>query len=124
MSSKVQIFISLNTPSSKNSRVWTGKFFVSSKTVQRWIKATEKEWKDNRKSFLNLIKNKNKPYKIGLYFIRDSKRRFDYNNVSQIVFDLMQKYEWIDDDSAYDITPVYLGFEVDKDKAGVYISVL
>ena len=71
-----------------------------------------------------MIKDKEKPYKIELYFIRDSKRRFDYINVAQIIFDLMQEYGYIEDDDSQNIIPVFKGFEVDKDRTGVKIEVL
>jgi len=117
------IFIQGNVCSSKNSKVWTGKFLVSSKQTARYVKLTENQWIINRDLFLQMIEGKQKPYKIHLYFIRDSKREFDYNNVSQILFDLMQKYKWIEKDSAYHVIPVFDGFEVDKQKAGVIIKV-
>ena len=61
---------------------------------------------------------------IELYFIRDSKRKFDYINAAQIVFDLMQEYGYIEDDDSTNIIPVFKGFEVDKSRAGVEIEVL
>ena len=71
-----------------------------------------------------MIKDKEKPYKIELYFIRDSKRRFDYINVAQIIFDLMQEYGYIEDDDSQNIIPVFKGYKVDKSRAGVEIEVL
>ena len=70
------------------------------------------------------VGKKTPPYSVGMYFIRDSKRRFDYNNISQIVTDLMAKHDWIEDDNADCIIPVFLGYEVDKKNAGVEITVL
>lgn len=115
------IFIEYNTPSSKNSKVWTGRYLISSPQTMKYIKNTENSWKEQKAPFLSLISNYEKPYKIGLYFVRDSKRRFDYNNASQIVTDLMKKYEWIEDDNAYELLPVFLGFSINKQKPGVYI---
>ena len=91
------IFISGNVPSSKNSKQWTGK---------------------------EMIKGKEKPYKVGFYFIRDSKRKFDYINAAQLPLDLMQDYDWIEDDDSSNIIPVFLGYEVDKRNAGVRIEIL
>ena len=71
-----------------------------------------------------MIKDKEKPYKIELFFIRDSRRRFDYINAAQIIFDLMQEYGYIEDDNSTNIIPVFSGFEVDKARAGVEIRVL
>jgi len=118
------IFIPLNTPSSKNSKQWTGKFLVSSKPVQRYIKETKELWIANKDIFHSMTKGSKKPYKIGLYFIRDSRRKFDYINAAQILFDLMVKYEWIDDDNCDEILPLFLGYEVDKQNAGVRIFLI
>ncbi|WP_319372188.1 hypothetical protein [uncultured Ilyobacter sp.] len=116
-----KIFISGNVPSSKNSKQWTGKFLVMSDTCKRYIKTSEAEYVIKRNKFLKALQGKEKPYKIGFYFIRDSKRKFDYINAAQLPLDLMQKYGWLEDDDCHNVIPVFLGHEVDKEKAGMYI---
>lgn len=123
------IFIAGNTPSSKNSKQFvtlkSGKtLLINSKTVQKYIKESKADWLVNKNEFLKMLKGKEKPYKIELYFIRDSKRRFDYINAAQIIFDLMQEYSYIEDDDSTNIIPIFKGFEVDKARAGVEIRVL
>lgn len=123
------IFIKGNTPSSKNSKQFVtlknGKtMLLNSKTVQKYIKESKGDWLVNKNEFLKMLKGKEKPYRIELYFIRDSKRRFDYINVAQIIFDLMQEYGYIEDDDSTNIIPIFKGFEVDKCRAGVIIRVL
>lgn len=123
------IFISGNTPSSKNSKQFvtlkTGKtLLINSKIVQKYIKESKADWLINKNEFFKMLKDKEKPYKVELYFIRDSKRKFDYINAAQIVFDLMQEYGYIEDDDSQNIIPVFKGFEVDKTKAGVEIEIL
>ena len=123
------IFISGNTPSSKNSKQFatlkSGKTtLLNSKTTQNYIKNSKADWLLNKNKFLSMVKNKSKPYKIELFFIRDSKRKFDYINATQIVFDLMQEYGYIEDDDSTNVIPVFKGFKVDKAKAGVEIRVL
>lgn len=123
------IFITGNTPSSKNSKQFvtlkSGKtLLINSKTVQKYIKESKVDWIKNKTEFLKMLKDKEKPYKIELYFIRDSRRRFDYINAAQIIFDLMQEYGYIDDDDSTNIIPIFKGFEVDKVRAGVMIRVL
>ena len=123
------IFINGNTPSSKNSKQFvtlkSGKTtLLNSKTTQNYIKNSKADWLLNKNKFKKMIKDKEKPYKVELFFIRDSKRRFDYINAAQIVFDLMQEYGYIDDDDSTNIIPVFKGFEVDKGRAGVEIEVL
>ena len=123
------IFIQGNTPSSKNSKQFVtlknGKtMLLNSKNCTKYIKESKGDWIKNKTEFLKMLKDKEKPYKIELYFIRDSKRRFDYINSAQIVFDLMQSYGYIDDDDSNNVIPVFSGFEVDKSRAGVEIRVL
>ncbi len=120
------IFISGNMPSSKNSKQWTGKCLIKSKTVRKYLDNNEYQWNlpKNKAEFKKMLKDKEKPYRIGFYFIRDSRRRFDLINAAQLPCDLMVKYDWIDDDNADEIIPVFLGYEVDKENAGVEISVL
>ena len=123
------IFISGNTPSSKNSKQFvtlkTGKtLLINSKTVQKYLKESKADWLINKNEFLKMLKGKEKPYKVELFFIRDSKRRFDYINAAQIIFDLMQEYGYIEDDDSTNVIPVFKGFEVDKGRAGVEIEVL
>ena len=118
------IFINGNVPSSKNSKQWTGKMLINSKTVRNYMKNHCDEWRKNTGKFKEMIKGKEKPYRIGFYFIRDSKRKFDYINAAQLPLDLMQDYDWIEDDDVNNVIPVFLGYEVDKKNAGVRIEIL
>ncbi|MHB9304171.1 hypothetical protein ACW0S0_04620 [Fusobacterium polymorphum] len=123
------IFISGNTPSSKNSKQFVTlkngkKLLLNSKIVRKYIDKSEMDWIFNKTEFFKMLKGKNKPYKIELYFIRDSRRKFDYINAAQIIFDLMQEYGYIEDDDSTNVIPVFKGFEVDKARTGVEISVI
>ena len=123
------IFIAGNTPSSKNSKQFvtlkTGKtLLINSKTVQKHLKESKADWLINKNEFLKMLKGKEKPYKVELFFIRDSKRRFDYINAAQIIFDLMQEYGYIEDDDSTNVIPIFKGYKVDKIGAGVKIDVL
>mgnify|MGYP000907984799 CR=1 FL=1 len=128
------IFIPGNTPSSKNSKriititnKKTGKKttrLINSEVTEKYIKTSKIDWILNKRNFLKMLENKEKPYKIELFFIRDSKRKFDYINAAQIVFDLMQEYGYIEDDDSINVIPVFKGFEVDKARTGVEISVI
>lgn len=126
------IFIKGNVPSLKNSKQFyknkkTGKLFIStSDTVKKYLSLYEYQWnlEENKKKFKKLIKNKEKPYKIAFYFTRDTKRRFDYINIVQLPLDLMQKFGWIEDDDSTNVIPYFLGYEVDKENAGVRIEIL
>lgn len=123
------IFIAGNTPSSKNSKQFVTlkngkKLLLNSKIVRKYIDKSEMDWRFNKTEFFKMLKDKEKPYKIELYFIRDSRRKFDYINAAQIIFDLMQEYGYIEDDDSTNVIPIFKGFEVDKARAGVEISVI
>ncbi|MBC8437050.1 hypothetical protein H8D85_01855 [bacterium] len=118
-----EIWIPGNVSSSKNSKQWTGKFLVHSKTAARYIKNTKGYYMEKKQEFLDIIKDKEKPYKIEFYFVRDSRRKFDYVNAAQLPLDLMQKYGWLEDDNCEWVIPSFAGYEVDKDNAGMIIRV-
>lgn len=128
------IFITGNTPSSKNSKriititsKKTGKKttkLINSEVTEKYIKNSKADWVLNKRNFLKMLVGKEKPYRIELYFIRDSRRKFDYINAAQIIFDLMQEYGYIEDDDSTNVIPIFKGFEVDKARAGVEIRVL
>lgn len=123
------IFIAGNIPSSKNSKQFVTlkngkKLLLNSKIVRKYIDKSEMDWRFNKTEFFKMLKGKEKPYKIELYFIRDSRRKFDYINAAQIIFDLMQEYGYIEDDDSTNVIPIFKGFEVDKVRAGVEIEVL
>ena len=64
------------------------------------------------------------PVKISFKFIRKSKHKFDYINPAQTVQDLMVKNGWIEDDNAEFMIPVFEQYEYDKEKPGVYITII
>lgn len=123
-----EFFIPLNTPSSKNSRQWTGKYFIVSKTVKKWREKTAVHWMKEKRGFINALKGKQKPYRIGFHFVRNSRRKYDWANPLQTITDEMVKYGWIDDDNIFEIVPFpYVkngGYTTLNPKhAGVYIKI-
>lgn len=96
----------------------------------------EKEYLLNtyRGLWTNMIKDKLPPYNIGFYFIRESRNSWDYNNVSQIICDLIQDYrdkkkgihikKWIADDSMLYLKPFPLGFHYNKANPGAIITIM
>lgn len=140
MSEKV-LFIAGNVPSSKNSNQ-IGKYgLFKSKTVNKYLQnlgvakySSSKKIYSNYKTrpnkfellrpqFLDMIQDKSYPLNIGFYFIRDSARSFDYTNISQILLDLMTAHNFIPDDCMKYVKPVFVGYEINKDKPGVIISI-
>ncbi len=123
-----EIFIPGNVPSSKNGKQWTGKYLIHSKSTRNYIKASKKHYQEGRDLFLcQLLKRDIKetfPIHVSFYFIRNSKRKFDYLNPAQTVQDLMVEFGWIEDDNCDLLLPHFAGYHVDKENAGVIIKVL
>lgn len=117
-------FISTNTPSSKNNRVWTGYAFIPSQMTRKWLKKTKKEWLDQKEEFLKVISQLDKPYYIEFTFIRRTRHRFDYINIAQAPLDVMQEHGWLDDDSADYVKPYFGDYLYDKENPGLIIKVL
>lgn len=122
-----EIFIPGNVPSSKNSKIWTGKFLVWSATAQKYVKSTEYYWKLHSEAFEKeyyWITEGKAPLKVAFTFIRGSRHKFDYVNPLQTVLDLMVKYKWLPDDNADIVLPVFLPYKYDKENPGVIIKIL
>lgn len=122
------IFIEGSVPSSKNSKQWTGKFLVTSKTVQKYLKKYEYQWKHIPPQF-SLLESKDYPIIIGFHFVRGSHHRWDFINMCQICLDLMVTYKWIPDDNMDYIIPQCLFVEgkhysYNKTNPGVYIKII
>lgn len=118
-----QIFIPGEVRSGKNSKQWTGKYLVHSKIATRYIKQTAPFWNRYKNDFKALIEGKEYPLKIEFTFIRGTHRRFDYHNMVQLPLDLMQKHEWIEDDCADVVLPIFLPYIYNKGEPGLIISI-
>ena len=53
-----------NVPSSKNGRRWTGKYFIASKAVMNYRKATKDIYEKYTEEFKKELKNHELPVKI------------------------------------------------------------
>lgn len=120
----MEIFIPYNVPSSKNSKQWTGKMLINSKTVMTYKKNTAGDYLRYKIPFKNLIKDKEFPITVSFKFIRGSRHKFDYINPAQTVQDLMVKNGWIEDDNCTFMIPHFEPYEYDKENPGVIIKVL
>lgn len=124
-----EIFIPFNTPSSKNSRTWTGRFFIENKRVTQYRKDTKEYFVANKELFLSMIKDKEKPYLIGFHFVRGNKHKFDFCNMLQILQDLMIVENYLDDDNCDEMLPIpYMKdgkyYSIDKKAPGVWITII
>jgi len=71
-----------------------------------------------------MIQNKPLPLKVSFYFYRDSKRKWDFVNIVQVLTDLMQKEGYLIDDDTKNFIPLYKGEEVTtKKESGVIITI-
>jgi len=123
------IFIPGNVPSSKNSKQWTGKMLIHSKVTRNYIKDTKQLYIQSKEEFDTMLFDAAGielplPIHIDMYFVRSSRRKFDYINPAQTIQDLMVKWGWIEDDNCDIIVPHFSGYHVDKENPGVYIKVL
>ena len=121
------LFCRENVPSSKNGRRWTGKYFIPSKATVKWRKSTEWWWKENKELFIEKVKNKTKPLKIGLHFVRGSRHKYDWVNPVQTIQDEMVSHGWIEDDDLTNMIPVPFKMEkqyttYNKEKPGFYMK--
>lgn len=122
---KDRIFIYGNVPSSKNSKVWTGKFLVNSRGVCRYKRQALLQFIAYKNRFLKEAEKKSLPLSVKFTFYRETHQRFDFNNISQILCDLMVSCGWIEDDSYKYLVPVYNPeVIIDKENPGVKIEVL
>jgi hypothetical protein len=123
-----EFFIPGNVPSSKNGKQWTGKHLIWSKASQQYVKNTDRYWKEHAGMFINESLKHSftlaTPLIISFKFIRKSKHKFDYVNPLQTILDLMVRYNWIPDDNADIVLPVFEPYEYNKDNPGVIIKIL
>lgn len=116
--------IGKNVPSSKNSKQITksGKI-IPSKLTREYVDWATPILVENTEKWNALIANLQPPYKIGFKLFRDSRRRYDFINIVQVLADLLVKVGYIMDDNTKNFIPYYLGEEVvdNKELAGVYI---
>ena len=68
------------------------------------------------------------PFILGMHFVRDSRRKFDFNNASQIIQDLLVAHGMIEDDNMSCMVPVPYQinghwYTVDKTCPGVFLRV-
>ena len=141
------IFIPGNVPSSKNSRINTKHGSFASKTVKSYLNSLGIQSYSSSKKLVkgyvnkpNLIENlredflkqtsgKQLPLEIGFHFVRDSRRKFDFHNIVQVVLDLLTASDFIIDDNMDCVIPFALKrdgkfYSVDKECPGVWVHIV
>lgn len=136
------IFIKGNVPSLKNSKIKTSKGIFPSKTVVNYLKelgiihysSGKKEvkcYKTKPNLFAEQFKNNVKPSTqviIEFHFVRNSKHKFDFNNATQIILDLLTAHDFIEDDNMDWVIPFPMKlndkwYSYNKENPGVYINI-
>ena len=141
----IYLFIEGNVPSLKNSKIKTAKGIFSSKTVKKYIsKLGIMSYSPSRKSVIGFVRRENhflqcqayfdeylgdKPYEVGFHFIRGTKHKFDFNNATQVIADLMTAHNFIEDDDMDNFLPYPMklngkAYSYDKENPGVLIRIL
>ena len=141
---KKRFYIPFNVPSSKNSKVASKKGVFHGAAVRHYlqkigVKKYHKTEYENYKTRPNLfeeavapmrdhVETLTPPYLMGFHFIRDTRRKFDFINIAQIICDLLVAHKVIEDDNMDYLIPVPLiidgkWYSVDKEKAGVIIEI-
>lgn len=141
---KYNIFIPGNTPSLKNSKVATSKGVFPSKTVRKYMQSLGvKSYSCSRNYYVNyktrpnlfekavepmkeVLATRETPHEIGLFFIRNSKRKFDFINAAQIICDLLTAHGVINDDDMDNLIPMPIQvagswYTIDKERPGCII---
>lgn len=141
---KTEWFIKGEVISKKNTRnIFLNKgrlMNLPSKAYQEYVTATKMQYTVFGIEFRRAVKfyALEYPLYIEFTFIRKSKRAFDICNVCQSVEDLMKdEYKknkdkkmvlisrnWIDDDSADHLIPVFKPYSIDKENPGVLIRLI
>lgn len=128
MDNKIILYTELY--SSKNSRKFvrnrrTGQtFIVKSKRAQEQEKTLGVMLENHKQMWYQMIKEKKYPLNVGFYIYRRTRIRWDWVNIIQGLADAMVKAGYMEDDSAFFFTPVFLGWDIDKEHPRVEISVL
>lgn len=95
-----------------------------SKAYQAYERSTKALYARLAPDFRKLIENSSAPYRIAFQFIRGRKGRFDYSNLVEGVQDSMTKADWILDDEADVMLPVFIPYVIDRENPGVIIAPL
>lgn len=138
------VFIPGNTPSSKNSKIATSRGIFHSKYVKTYLKSLGiKKYSVTKRTIeyesgasnafplqdlKRLFNGSTKPAVVGIHFVRKDARKFDFHNISQIVFDLLVASGVLEDDNMDFVIPIPMildnkYYSINKEAPGVYIKV-
>ena len=114
-----------NVTSSKNNRLWTGKYSIPSKQYLEYKKNAVPQFEAIKQEFLDYVKDLPKPLHIDFYYYRWTKHKADAHNLCQGPLDIMTELGLIPDDNMDEILVSFSGYEiVPKEEAGLKITLL
>lgn len=101
-------------------------FLINSKAAQKnkheLIRFMAKE--ENRKLWEEEIRGKSFPYRFCYFIYRKEDRHFDYNNITQGLFDAMQFAKWLPEDDMRHLIPIPMGWKHDKENPRIEFFIL
>jgi len=92
--------------------------------IKDYLEKTEGYFLQNKVRFLNLTRGIYKPIILLFFYVRDSRRSFDYHNAHHIILDRFRDFHFIPDDDMNNVMAIPLGYIVDPKHPGVYIIVM
>ena len=105
-------------------------YLVPRSNVTKYKKNTAGYWTSLRNKFIKAVEQKNNEFPnrtskviVRLVYYRDSKRKFDLINATQIIQDLMVEHKWIEDDNADELLPIFGGYDIDRKNPRIEIEV-
>lgn len=101
----------------------TRPLLIPSKAVEAYYKASEAYYTgiDFKSRYIDWFNGCEFPIFMGMYFVRKTASAWDFNNVSQIIQDLLVKHNHITDDNVNFLIPVLIGSHKDADHPGVIL---
>jgi Holliday junction resolvase RusA-like endonuclease len=109
----------------KSKWLFSGKpvmpFISDSAAVTRYKKEKLGYYIANREKFLKMAENKPFPLHVNFQFVRRTRGKWDFNNMTELVQDMMVLAGWINDDDVSCMIPVYKKHMIGS-KPGVMIS--
>lgn len=104
-------------------------FIIDSEFAQAYRKAVGVFYRKEAFRFRNMVTSLPRPIHVEFCFVRRTNGIWDFNNLTEVVQDLMVEHGWIDEDNTrvllpHPPVPPRPPFIVSKDTPGVFIRVL
>ena len=97
---------------------------MPSDRVTDYVKSIASNFIIQRPQWLSMIHHRRKPYQLGFYCVRDSKRAFDFDNAHQVILDQMQQHRWIDKDDSMNVMSEPIGYHINPYKPCIIITLM